>query len=190
LETLPLIFDRESAIAWSQAVLKTEDVVFLDTETTGLGNDSEIIEIAAIDRNGSVLVNSYVEPSRPIPYEASAVHGIFDHHVAKAPRWNEIYTQIATTCQDRLVIVYNAEYDSRLIEQTCRLGGTCSVRAIYRCAMQAYACYYSGMASRIRPRYHKLQSAASAFMLEIPDHRALGDAQACLGVVRGMANTQ
>jgi DNA polymerase-3 subunit epsilon len=190
INTLPLVFDRDSAIAWSQAVLSVPDVVFLDTETTGLDGDAEIIEIAIVDRGAKVLIDSYVRPTRPIPLGATAINGIFDHHVAGAPHWFEVYPAIANACQDRLVIVYNADYDSRLIHQTCRLSGMDPFDAAYRCAMQAYACYFAGIPSRGRPRPHKLESAARAFSLNIPDHRALGDALACLGVVQGMANSR
>jgi DNA polymerase-3 subunit epsilon len=189
INTLPLIFDRDSAIAWSQAVLGVPDVVFLDTETTGLDEDAEIVEVAVVDREGQVLVNSYVRPTRPIPMGATAIHGIFDHHVATAPQWCEVLPTIAAACHDRLVIIYNAEYDSRLIHQTCRFNRVDSFRATYRCAMQAYACYSAGVPTRGRLRFFKLESAARAFSLNIPNHRALGDALACLGVVRGMASS-
>jgi DNA polymerase-3 subunit epsilon len=189
INTLPLVFDRDSAIAWSQAVLSVPNVVFLDTETTGLDGNAEIIEVAVVDGFGNVLVDSFIRPTRPIPFGASAVHRIFDHHVAGAPQWIEVYPSIAAAIQNRLVIVYNAEYDSRLMLQTCRISGVDSLIATYGCAMQAYACYFAGIPSRGRPRYHKLESAAREFSVVIPNHRALGDAVACLEVVRGMADS-
>lgn len=41
--------------------------LILDTETTGLGDDAEIVEIAIIDQDKNVLLNSLVKPSKPIP---------------------------------------------------------------------------------------------------------------------------
>ncbi len=190
VDMLPLVFDRDSAIAWSQAVLSVSNVVFLDTETTGLDGDAEIIEIAIVDQKGTALIDSFVRPNRPIPISAAAIHGIFDHHVATAPQWFEVYPTVAAACQDRLVIVYNADYDSRLIHQTCRFSGITSFAATYRCAMQAFACFFAGVPSRGRPKNHKLETAAQTFSLEIPNHRALGDALACLGVVQGMASSK
>ena len=37
--------------------------VFLDTETTGLGRYDEIVEVAVVDLDGSVLINTLVRPA-------------------------------------------------------------------------------------------------------------------------------
>jgi DNA polymerase-3 subunit epsilon len=189
LDTLPLVYDKQSAIAWSRAVLGDHDVVFLDTETTGLDDQSEVIEIAIVDRDGETLVNSLVRPIRPIPAPASAIHGILDREVAEAPTWAEFFPTISSICRDRTVIVYNADYDLRLIRQSCRLAGMNLFTARFHCAMQAFACFHAGRATSGRPKNQRLESAANRFSLDIPNHRALGDALACLGVVRGMAHT-
>jgi DNA polymerase-3 subunit epsilon len=189
LEPLPLVYDKQSAIAWSKAVLSDHDVVFLDTETTGLDERAEVIEIAIVDRDGDTLVNSLVRPIRPIPGPASAIHGILDHEVADAPNWAEFFPTISSICRDRTVVVYNADYDLRLIRQSCQLAGINQVSARFHCAMQAFACFHAGRATSDRPKFQRLDSAASRFSLDIPNHRALGDALACLGVVRGMAFT-
>ena len=47
----------------------------LDTETTGLYDDAEIVEISIIDENGGVLLDTLVKPLKPIPAEATAIHG-------------------------------------------------------------------------------------------------------------------
>jgi hypothetical protein len=48
--------------------------LFLDTETTGLsGERDRIVEIAIIGDDGSVLVDTLVNPRVPIPPEATAI---------------------------------------------------------------------------------------------------------------------
>jgi DNA polymerase-3 subunit epsilon len=189
LEPLPLVYDKQSAIDWSRVVLGDRDVVFLDTETTGLDDHSEVIEIAIVDRDGETLVNSLVRPIRPIPETASAIHGILDDEVANAPYWAEFFPTISSICHDRKVVVYNADYDLRLIRQSCQMAGIEPFTAKFHCAMQAFACFHGGRATSGRPKYQRLDSAASRFALDSPKHRALGDALACLGVVTGMART-
>jgi DNA polymerase-3 subunit epsilon len=184
---LPLIFDRSSAIAWAQAILSDPHAIFLDTETTGLDNNSEVIEIAIVDRSGAVLVESLVKPVGQIPEAAAAIHGITDYHLTDAPSWTEFFPRIASICSGRKVVVYNAEYDLRLIRQTCNRSGISPVNARFHCAMQAFAWFHGDRGSKGRPRYLSLQFAAQSFSLATPGHRALGDALACLGVVRGMA---
>jgi DNA polymerase-3 subunit epsilon len=184
---LPLVFDRQSAIAWAQAALSDPRVVFLDTETTGLDGDSEIIEIAIVDRAGTVLVDSLVRPISAIPPAATAIHGLSDEDVAAAPAWTDLFPRVASICCDRRVVVYNAEYDYRLVKQSCGRAGLTPVDAKFHCAMQAFTIFHSPPVHRGRAPYLPLKFAAKSFNLTIPEHRALGDALACLGVVRGMA---
>ena len=66
-----------------------------DCETTGtIPGVDEIVSLAVVrlDADG-VETDRYarlVRPSRPIPAEATAVHGIGDEDVAGAPRFGEI----------------------------------------------------------------------------------------------------
>jgi DNA polymerase-3 subunit epsilon len=184
---VPLVFDRQSAIAWAQAMMSDPHVVFLDTETTGLDGNSEVIEIAIVDRAGNVLVDSLVRPKEPIPPVATAIHGISDQDVASAPPWDDLYPRIASICCDRRVVVYNAEFDFRLVRQSCLRVGLTPEESRFHCAMQAFTLFHSGPVHRGRPRFLSLNFAANSFSLAIPGHRALGDALACLGVVQGMA---
>lgn len=60
----------------------------LDTETTGTGPSARIVEVALVTmRFGRVedVFASLVHPGRPIPPEATAIHGITDAMVAQAP---------------------------------------------------------------------------------------------------------
>ncbi|HHQ4784521.1 TPA: hypothetical protein ACSPZU_004090, partial [Aeromonas veronii] len=41
----------------------------LDTETTGLDDQAEIVEISIIDQLGKVVFDSLVKPQKPIPAE-------------------------------------------------------------------------------------------------------------------------
>ena len=55
----------------------------LDTETTGLSETDEIVEIAIIRLDdGSEVINTLVNPSIPISKEATAIHGITDDMAA------------------------------------------------------------------------------------------------------------
>lgn len=51
---------RQAAVRWAIDIVGRDDVVYLDTETTGLGPDAEIVDIAVVDQAGRVLLNSLV----------------------------------------------------------------------------------------------------------------------------------
>ena len=59
-----------------------EKPVYIDTETTGLEKTDEIVEFSIVDFDGSILYSSLVKPSKPIPTEASRIHGITNEMVS------------------------------------------------------------------------------------------------------------
>jgi DNA polymerase-3 subunit epsilon len=80
----PNLTPRQQAVQLARHVI-SQNPVYLDTETTGLEKSDEIIEISIIDAAGQVLLNSLVRPSKPIPMNATAIHGISNDQVQKAP---------------------------------------------------------------------------------------------------------
>ena len=57
---------RYQAIALAKRAAELGAVVF-DTETTGTGRNAEIVDIACVDLNGTVLLDSLVRPTLPKP---------------------------------------------------------------------------------------------------------------------------
>ena len=132
----------------------------LDTETTGLGSDAELCEMAVVDHRGNVVLNTLVKPLRSIPAAATAIHGIRDEEVASAPSLPEILEgaqgRFILSGQTRLGI-YNADYDLRLMRQSLLvherndlLDLVERVSARADCVMQLYAQFYRGVEFSIR----------------------------------------
>lgn len=186
LPTVPLV-DRSSAIAWARLIADHPEALFLDTETTGLDTWAEIVDIAIVDRDGRVLLNTLVRPQQTIPPEVSAIHGITMEDVRTAPAWHDIASDVQRLVHGRPVVVYNAEFDQRMIHQCCARCGTPVPKANWQCAMRAFAAYRGIRSSRGDFRWHKLEAAAAHFGLPPGGHRALSDAQTCRRVVLAMA---
>lgn len=104
----------EIACAWL-----SENPLFLDTETTGLGYDAQIIELALVDAAGHVHFETRMKPTIPIEPDAAAIHGIDDTDLASAPTWPEVAHQVKELVTGRLVVIFNADFDSRMVHQTC-----------------------------------------------------------------------
>lgn len=81
---------REAAIRNARDALALGPLI-VDTETTGLGDDAEIVEIAVVDSQGSIVFDSLVKPRRPIPREASDIHGITNAAVEDAPGFAQLW---------------------------------------------------------------------------------------------------
>lgn len=184
--------ERESILSWAQLVASDPQVVFLDTETTGVGSDAEICDIAVLASDGRVLLDTLVRPKRPIPAEATRIHGIHDHHVAGALSWEQIYPRFVDATAQRHVVVYNADYDQGVISQCCRVCGLSLPLSRWDCAMKAYSTYVGEPSSRSRGgyRWFKLDQAAAAFGIRPGGHRAAADAEVCRQVVHAMASVE
>ena len=94
------------------------EYVFLDTETTGLDDSAQVVEIAIVDDTGAVLFESLVKPTVPVDPEAAAIHGIGPDSLATAPAWPEIAAQVREALEGKTVVIFNADFDTRILQQT------------------------------------------------------------------------
>jgi len=176
--------DRQQVIDWARKLIARDDWCVLDTETTGLEYTAEACQIAVVAPSGQVLLDTLVKPSRPIPLAAQRIHQITDAMVASAPTFADIAPTLRECLSGLTVVIYNAAYDERVLEQSALACGlTIEVPIfgafVYECAMQQYAVYYGDWSSyfgayKFRP-------------LPGGDHTALGDCRATLNLIRRMA---
>jgi DNA polymerase-3 subunit epsilon len=175
----------------ARAILAAEPV-FLDTETTGLGSTDEVIELGIVDMDGTVLLSTLVRPTIPIPAEATAIHGITNEMVADAPTIADLHEQLQALMADRLVVIYNADYDLRMLKQSSGAHGLESPGLTVRwwCAMRVYAEHAGEWNHKSGSyRWHKLAAACQREGVELPAelHRAVADAEATRRLLVKMA---
>jgi DNA polymerase III epsilon subunit-like protein len=166
--------------------------VYLDTETTGLGQSDEIVEISIIDHDGSVLLNTLIKPTIYISPAVSAIHHITNEMVAHAPTFDKILPDLQRIFNQRTLVIYNAEYDLRMIRQSAAAihypqSVTCGA---VQSAMELYAEYW-GQWSEYRQSY-KWQRLGDAMrqqgiQYEGQLHRALADCQVTRLLMHKMA---
>lgn len=171
--------DRNKAIDLAKEIISKEPV-FLDTETTGLGVNDEIIEVAVIDFNGEVLIDSLIRPSISIPREASKIHEISDMLVAEAPTLDILWRSIRTILKNRVVAIYNSEFDMRILKQSAEkhnIPWNLQFASEF-CIMKLYADYY-GDWNDFHNSYtwQSLEDASKQCGIDLPNtHRAKDDA--------------
>lgn len=173
--------DQTKAENWAKALLARRDWVILDTETTGLSGADEIIQIGILGSDGSVLFDSLVRPTRPIPPSATLIHGITDEDVADSPSYPEIFERVRNILSGKTVIIYNADYDLRLLRQTgakYRLPIPAVDDCRVECAMLQYSAYVGELWADGSYKWQRLTGG---------DHSALGDCRATLNLIKRMA---
>jgi len=181
--------DRRAALLWSRETVLAPNVVFLDTETTGVKPTDDIVDIAIISTSGEILFEQLFKPARPIPPDTSAFNGISNKMVADAPDLQEFYSTLAELLADRVVVAYNVDFDRSMLSNAMKRRGLPWLETTrWTCAMEAYAAY-NGEASWHRPgfRWINLEKATARFGIPKPTHRARADAEACRAVVHAMA---
>jgi DNA polymerase III epsilon subunit family exonuclease len=100
----------------TSALLSGETILVVDTETTGMSpaNGAALVEVAVVDvQQGEIAGNwsSLVRPGRPIPPDATAVHGITDAMVSGAPAPAEVAARLREKCGDGTLVFHNAPFD-------------------------------------------------------------------------------
>lgn len=180
---------RREAAAWAASVLQA-DCLILDTETTGVMRDDEVVSVGLIDAQGRTVLDTLVKPSRPIPWQATRIHGIHNADVENAPTFADIHETLTKLVAGRQLVVYNLSFDLRILDYCCRSRRVPMLEpAGTHCAMKWYARYYGQTNGYSRGyRWHKLTAACQHFGIDVvAAHSAVGDCLLTLQLLRHMA---
>ena len=176
------IVSREDAIRWARSLLSGGEFVVLDSETTGLGNPIDFVEVGVLSSRGEPLFDSLIKPSCPIDPRASRLHGHTAESLTGERRFFEVYPDLLDVVWGKRVVVYNASYDRRVWDAAVgRLGARAALAgelASWECAMRAFAAYVGERSKRGVYKNQKLPGG---------DHTAIGDARATLRLIERMA---
>lgn len=168
--------------------------LFLDTETTGIGLSDVVIEVAVVDAAGEKLYESLINPERPIPEESSKVNGITDEMVKDFPTLKQAWADIEAVLKNRVIGIYNAEFDMRLLKQSVLLAGlpwTLQENQAF-CVMKLFAAWYGEWNKRHSDfKSQKLEFAGQFCNLDLPNsHRSLDDARLTAAVMQYLSQYQ
>ncbi|NJN44070.1 MAG: 3'-5' exonuclease [Anaerolineae bacterium] len=167
--------------------------MYLDTETTGLASQDEIVDICLVSHDGTILVDSLVKPTIPIPADASRIHGISNEMVKHSPTWADLWPELKRHLLGRPLAIYNADYDLKMIEQTQNKWNIQwrVPRGNSLCIMRLYAQFFGDWnPSRRSYRWQKLGDAAKQCGIKIKNtHRAKDDTLLAKAVLEYMAES-
>lgn len=91
--------------------------IVLDTETTGLDpkNGDRIVEIGCIELDNHMpsgdVFHRYINPERPMPSAAEAIHGLSDAFLSDKPKFAEIADDFLSFVDGAVLVIHNAVFD-------------------------------------------------------------------------------
>ncbi len=155
-----------------------------DCETTGTNSaDDEIVSLALVrlDPNGveTARFRRLVQPSRRIPAEATAVHGIADEDVAGAPRFGEIADELLGLLDGAVLVAHNADFDLGMLRHAFAREGISYRPEAVACTLEAFR-LLEPLADN-----HRLQSICERRGIVLEEaHEAMSDVLATVGLLR------
>ena len=143
----------------------------------------EIVSLAVVrlDPAGAELARCarLVRPSRPIPAEATAVHGIGDDDVASAPRFAEVAHELLGLLEGAVFVAHNAEFDLAMLRHAFAGAGTAYEPDGVACTLEAFR-----LLDPLAPA-HGLEALCGRHGIALDEaHHALGDALATAALLR------
>ena len=160
-------------LAQQPLALVEDDVIVLDTETTGLDPAHDaLIEIAAVRLSGADIVDrfqTFVNPGCPIPAEITELTGITDADVANAPDPSLAVEQFAEFAAGHDLVAHNASFDRGFIMRQAVPG---AITGTWLDTLELSHIAF--------PRFktHRLADLARAFGAPASTHRAGDDVEA------------
>lgn len=101
-------------------------IIAFDLETTGLDpSREEIVEVGAVPIIDGVVredcaFHALVDPDRPIPAEATGIHGITNEMVRGRPRIDVVLPEFLRYVGAHPVLGHNVEFDMGFVGASCR----------------------------------------------------------------------
>ena len=96
------------------------EIVF-DTETTGImpGDGHRIVEIGAVEMVNRVATgrtfHTYIDPERPMPKDAQAVHGLSTAFLTGQPVFEMVINDFLGFIEDSPLVAHNAAFDMEFL---------------------------------------------------------------------------
>ncbi len=168
-------------------VLAELTLVVVDVETTGwLHEQAELTEIGAVRLTGGRLTgefSSLVRPAGPIPADITALTGITDAMVGRAPLAAPTLRAFLAFAGDCVLVAHNAPFDIGFLTAACAAAGIAWPRA----AVLDTAVLARLLLSPDDVPDCRLGTLADFFAARTaPCHRALADAKATADVLAGL----
>ena len=171
------LLDHEETPAEREALLSRLSFTVLDLETTGFhaAAGDAVVAVGAVHVVGGrvhpqEVFEALVDPRRPIPETATAVHGITDEMVRGRPPLEQVLPQLAGFVGERVLVGHNVAFDLGFLRPYEERSGV---------RLDAPVLDTLLLSAALHPDHekHSLEAVAERLGVEVTGrHTALGDA--------------
>lgn len=160
--------------------------IVVDTETTGLDDDDEIVQISVLDMEGNILLNQYIQPMfKEMNPEAFAVNGISPEMLIDCPTWPEVWPEIEAVLAGKNMVAHSAAFDERMIVNSNKRCGLPSPPwKSVRCTNKLVLPIYGQPGDT---RVSLVNACAAAGVQGGGKHEGVGDALDVISLLRGLS---
>ncbi len=176
---------------------ESQDIVMIDTETTGKdAAEDRIIELAIVTgRDGQVISRDtwLINPECPIPPNSTAIHGIRDADVVDKPRFAEVCGEILEKMSNAIPAAYNATFDRGFLLAEVKRAGRGNLLDVPAIRDRVVWLDPLVWARHLYPTLKSRKLGSMAELLEVKlenAHRATADAEAALEVMYKLAKDE
>lgn len=159
------------------------DLLIIDTETTGLGSHAEIIEVAIINSNEDVIYHDHYKPKQILTIDNVKIHGITNEYLKNKDSFNQLaHDKLLDVFQGMNVWAYNASFDSRLLLQTCKEYNVQYAQWHFNCIMNRFNNRYNSQG-----KWFSLVNACKHLSVDVSDlkaHSAVDDCKMALRLLK------
>jgi len=93
--------------------------IYISTKTTGTGKFAQLIEIAILDCDQSVMYHSQIKPTVAIDDDALEQHSIDLSSLSDRPSWPQVAATIQALIKERRIIMFDVLFETRILKQSC-----------------------------------------------------------------------
>lgn len=159
--------------------------VTIDFETANSTRGS-VCSIGLVEVNNNEIVNTYnylINPEEPFDYFNTLTHGITSEMVEDKPTFPQVWDNIKSIIESKLVIAHNASFDISVLRNVLDKYGLAYPSFNYSCTRILSKKTWNNLVN------YKLNTISKYLNIEFKHHDALEDAIACSKIMTNIIKT-
>lgn len=139
LEKLPPL----SIVQEAQALLDMPNLVFVVLDTTGVHEQSDILRMCVVDRQGSIVFDRIVKPKR-LQFANTEYTGILQEQVDLAPSISVVWQEFRRAVAAHFVLSYNLPFVQSKLSENAEYYGLEAIHLVGDCLQEKAELYFQG----------------------------------------------